>query len=178
MGLNKISAMLIFLRLVHVLIGAIWVGSVFFTAAFLIPTVRALGPGGGPVMQQIGGVRKYPAFALGAGVLTVLSGIGLYWRASGGFTNREWLGSGTGITFGIGAVLALSSLAVGATMIAPTAKRASALGATIAAGGKPPSPEQAAEMGRLQERLAKLGALGAVMLLLTTAAMAVARYIP
>ena len=170
--------MLIFLRLVHILVGALWVGSVVFTAVFLVPTVRALGPGGGPVMQQIGQVRKYPTIILIAGFLTVLSGIGLYWRASSGFTNREWLGSGTGITFGIGATLAILTLAIGGTMIAPAAKRAGALGAAIAAGGKPPSPEQAAEMGRLQARLATLGTLGAVLLVLTTAAMAVARYIP
>ena len=178
MSLHKISAMLIFLRLVHILVGAVWVGSVVFTAVFLVPTVRALGPGGGPVMQQIGQVRKYPTFALLAGVFTVLSGIGLYWRASGGFTNREWLGSGTGITFGIGATLAILTLLIGATMIAPTAKRASELGGAIARGGTPPSPEQAAEMARLQARLSTLGALGAVLLLLTTSAMAVARYVP
>ena len=170
--------MLILLRLVHVLIGAIWVGSVVFASVFLVPTVRALGPGGGPVMQQIGQKRKYPIFALVAGILTVLSGIGLYWRASSGFTNREWLASGTGMTFGIGAVLAILSLLLGAAVIAPTAKRAAALGGAIAAGGKPPTPEQAAEMGRLQAKLGMLGSLGAVMLVLTTGAMAIARYVP
>lgn len=178
MALNRISAMIILLRIIHVLLGVFWVGAVVFTAIFLIPTVRALGPAGGPVMQQIGEVRKLPAFIAVAAVFTVLSGFGLYWQASGGFTNRTWLGSGTGMTFGIGAVFAIIALVLGLAVITPTAKRASALGAAMASAGRPPSPEQLTEMGRLQARLAKLGSLGAVLLVLTTTAMAIARYIP
>ena len=100
--------MLITLRLIHILAGAFWVGTAVFTAAFLIPSIRALGPAGGPVMHQIAQVRKLPLYFLGAGVLTVLSGIGLYSKASGGFTN-QWMQSGPGMTFGIGAVFARRS---------------------------------------------------------------------
>ena len=87
--------MIITLRLIHILAGAFWAGSAIFTAAFLIPSIRALGPAGGPVMQQIAQVRKLPVYFFGAGTLTVLSGIGLYSRASGGFTN-QWMRSGPG----------------------------------------------------------------------------------
>jgi hypothetical protein len=170
--------MLILFRLIHILFGVFWAGTAIFTAIFLVPTVRALGPGGGPVMEQIGQKRKLPVYFMTAGIVTVLSGFGLYWRASGGFTNREWLGSGTGMTFGIGFVLALIAVFIGIFVASPAAKRAGALGAEIAAGGKPPMPDQAAEMQRLQARLGKMSALAATLLTLTTAAMAVARYIP
>jgi|SRR5688572_434505 uncharacterized membrane protein len=168
--------MLITLRLIHILAGTFWVGTAIFTAVFLIPSIRALGPAGGPVMHQIAQVRKLPVYFLGAGVLTVLSGIGLYSKASGGFTN-QWMQSGPGMTFGIGAVFALVAMTVGMLVAAPTAKRAGALGATIASAGKPPSPEQQAEMQRLQARAGKASALGAALLVCATVAMAIARYI-
>ena len=169
--------MLITFRLIHILAGVFWAGTAMFTAGFLIPSVRALGPAGGSVMQQIGQVRKLPTYFLTAGILTVLSGTGLYWSASGGFTN-EWMRSGPGITFGIGATFGLAAMIVGIFVASPTAKRAGALGAAMASGGKPPSPEQQAEMGRLQAKLGKAATLGAALLVCATAAMAVARYIP
>ena len=168
--------MLIILRLIHIVAGVFWAGTAMFTAAFLIPSVRALGPAGGPVMQQIGQVRKLPVYFLTAGVLTVLSGLGLYWRASGGFRNL-WMLSGPGITFGLGALFALAAMSIGVFVASPMAKRAGALGAAMASAGKP-SPEQVAEMQRLQTRLGKMSVLGAALLTLTTITMAVARYIP
>jgi hypothetical protein len=62
--------------------------------------------------------------------------------------------------------------------VTPAAKRASALGGAIAAGGKPPSPDQAAEMKALQAKLANMAGLAAGLLTLTAVAMGVARYIP
>src|SRR5215203_1973694 len=142
--------MLITLRLIHILAGAFWAGTAIFTVAFLIPTIRALGPAGGPVMQHITQVRKLPLYFLGAGILTLISGIGLYSRASAGFSNA-WMRSGQGTTFGIGAVLA--------------------------GAGRPPSPEQQAEMQRLQARMGKTSLVTTTLLVGATAAMAVARYI-
>src|SRR5215216_3416309 len=104
--------MIIILRLLHILGGVFWAGTAIFTAVFLIPSIRALGPGGGPVMQQIAQVRKLPLYFMGSGVITVLSGIGLYWRASGGFSNA-WMRSGPGTTFGVGAVFALVAMFIG-----------------------------------------------------------------
>jgi hypothetical protein len=100
-------------------------------------------------MQHITQVRKLPLWFLGAGVLTVLSGVGLYSRASGGFSN-QWMHSGPGITFGIGAVFAILAVIVGMSVTSPTAKRVAALGQSMASAGKPPTPDQQAEMGRLQ----------------------------
>jgi hypothetical protein len=108
--------------------------------------------------------------------LTLLSGIALYWRASGGFSNA-WPGSGPGITFGLGGVFALLAATLGLTVAMPAARRLGALGGAIAKAGAPPSAEQMAEMQRLQGRMSTAGALGAALLVLATAAMAVARYV-
>ena len=176
MGRIESAPMLIALRLTHIVFGVFWAGTAMFNAIFLIPAVRALGPAGAPVMQQIGEKQNLSAYFLGSGVLTVLSGLGLYWYDSKGFTG-EFMRSRGGMTFGTGGVLAIAAIILGIFVITPAAKRAAALGGQIAAGGKPPTPEQGAEMKRLQMRIGKTGALGALLLTLTTIAMAVARYL-
>jgi uncharacterized membrane protein len=168
--------MLILLRLIHILFGVFWAGAAIFNAVFLIPAVRALGPAGGPVMQEIAGKRKLPIYFMAAGILTVLSGISLFMYDSRG--TKGFMRSGGGMTFAIGGTIALITLLLGIFVVSPAAIRASRLGAAIAAGGKPPTPEQGAEMQQLQMRLGKMGALAAALLTLTTIAMAIARYIP
>jgi len=168
--------MLILLRLIHILFGVFWAGTAIFNAVFLLPAVRALGPAGGPVMQEIAGKRKLPVYFLVAGLLTVLSGFGLYWHDSQGFTNG-FMRSAGGMTFGIGAVLAIIAVLLGIFVVTPAAMRAGKLGAAIAAGGKPPTPEQAAEMRQIQATLGKMAVVAAGLLTLTTIAMAVARYV-
>ncbi len=61
---------IILLRLIHILSGVFWVGSVLFVARFLLPTLRAVGPAGGPVMQQLTQVRKLPSFMMVVAILT------------------------------------------------------------------------------------------------------------
>ena len=102
--------------------GVFWVGAVLFIAAFLVPSVRAAGPAGGAIMRQLVEVRKLPLWLMGASVLTILSGIGLYWVDSAGFQSA-WLGSGPGRTFGLGGVLALAAAVLGMAVNAPTARR-------------------------------------------------------
>ena len=168
--------MLILLRLIHILFGVFWAGTAIFNAIFLLPAVRALGPAGGPVMQEIAGKRKLPVYFFISGILTVLSGFGLYWHDSAGFTNG-FMRSAGGMTFGIGAILALVAVLLGVFVVTPAAIRAGKLGAEMAAGGRPPTPEQAAEMQRLQATLGKMAVVAAGLLTLTTIAMAVARYV-
>jgi len=81
------------------------------------------------------------------------------------------------MTFGIGAVLALIAVLLGIFVVTPAAMRTGKLGAEIAAGGRPPTPEQAAEMQGLQMKLGKMAMVAASLLTLTTIAMAVGRYV-
>lgn len=164
-------------RLIHILAGAFWVGAALFTAFFLLPSLRAVGPAGGAVMEQIAQVRRLPLYMMGAMILTILSGIALYWRDSAGF-NGAWMRSGPGITFSIGGLLGIVVAILGMVVITPAAKRLGMLAASMRAGGGPPSPEAMAEMQALQVRTAVLTRAGSLLLILATAAMAVARYVP
>jgi hypothetical protein len=60
----------------------------------------------------------------------------------------------------------------------PTARRLTALAARVQGSGRPPAPEETAEMRRLQARLGRATTVAAVLLVLATLAMAVARYVP
>ncbi len=164
-------------RLIHIVCGALWVGAAAFVAFFLMPTVRALGPGGGPVMQELAQVRKLPVYMMAMAILTVLSGVGLYWRDSGGFKG-PWMHSGSGAVFGFGGLLAILVVVIGMTVISPSTRRMGELAASMRGAGGGPSPEQGAEMQALQARMTRFTRIVAVLLLVATAAMAVARYIP
>ena len=163
------------LRLIHVLSGVFWVGSVVFLGNFILPTARALGPAAGPFLNHLIQVRKLPRAQLGAAIATLLSGLGLYWRASVEFS-REWMGSGPGMVFGIGAALAIAAFVVGVTVNLPTSKRIAELGSAIQSKGGPPDAAQADLLQRLQKRMGAAVRIVMLLLVLATAAMAVARY--
>ena len=170
------SGTLLLLRLLHIVSGVVWVGALTLLSLFILPSVRATGPAGGAVMQQLTQVRRMPVWLMVVSMLTLLSGIGLYWHDSGGFQSSAWLGSGSGRMFGLGGVLAIAGAAIGMAVNVPAAKRLGAIMGEIQSAGRPPSADQSAQLQRLQGRLSSVGMLVTVLLLLATAAMAVARY--
>ena len=169
-------AVVVILRLIHILSGVFWVGSIIFLGRFVMPTIRTMGPAGGAFMTHLTTVLKLPRAQFGAALLTILSGLSLEWHDSIGLQS-EWLRSRAGMAFGTGGGLAIIAFLIGVSVSLPASKRMGALLAEIQAKGGTPDAAQAAEVKRLQQRLGN--ALRAVMLLLVlaTAAMAVARYV-
>src|ERR1041384_655303 len=106
------TAVLWLLRLIHILSGVFWVGGFMVFARFVFPAALAVGPAAGTGLDQLNSVRQRPRALLGAGTLTILSGLGLYWRDSVG-SGSAWAGSPTGRVFGIGALLAVRGVVVG-----------------------------------------------------------------
>lgn len=170
-------SLILALRLVHILSGVFWVGSIIFLTWFLTPAARSTGQSGAAMMQQLLGVQRLPAYLVTAMLLTVLSGLTLYRHDSVSF-GSGWMHTGSGMTFSVGALLAIIGAAIGVFVTMPIGKRITALGSSIQAGGRPPTAEQAASMAALQARLGTFSYINAVLLVLATAAMAVARYIP
>lgn len=166
---------LIALRLVHVVFGALWVGMVVFTTFFLVPAVQDAGPDGGKVMaalQRRGIMTAMPIFAIG----TLLSGIWLYWRVSGGF-QAAYLTSPGGLTFGLGGAAALLAYSFGMIVMRPSMLRVTALAETLGSATPREREERMAEMQRLRARGASAGRWVAGLLVATVAAMAVGRYL-
>jgi uncharacterized membrane protein len=164
------------LRAIHVLSGALWVGTAVYSAMFLVPAIMATGPAGGQVMRVIAQVRKFPAFINSVMGTTILTGLALYWVDSAGF-QASWIGSRAGLAFTIGAVLGLITAGVAQFVAVPKVKRLGQLGAAIAATGGPPTPEQAKDMAALQQALLRGTRTGATLLVITVILMSVARYL-
>jgi hypothetical protein len=167
---------LIVLRLIHIVVGAFWVGAIVFVAWFLLPALRAAGPAGGAVMRQVMQVRHLHVYMVAATWLTLLSGAALAYRDAGplGF---GWFTLGAGRVYGVGALLGLIATVIGLSVNAPTATRLAVLAARLERTGLPPSQEDQAQRERLQERLGRAASLVAVLMLLAVSAMAVARYV-
>jgi hypothetical protein len=169
--------MLFLLRVLHIGVGAFWVGTVVFVAVFLAPTLRAVGPGAAPVMGHLVQVRRLPIVLLTSAWVTLLSGAALAWHDAGPLGFR-WFSVGPGRVFGLGAVLAFIATLIGMAFNVPTARRIGAITGRAQAAGGPPSAEDQLELGLLHARMAKASNAAAVLLVLALMAMAVARYVP
>jgi hypothetical protein len=164
----------IILRLIHILGGIFWVGTMVLLAAFLLPSVRTAGREGGRFMQTLMQQQRLQFYLGLAMLLTVLSGITMYARLAAA-THGAWAGSRPGIAYGVGAVAAILAAAVGGAIGSSAGRKMLAVGQAI--GSAAPSAEQQAELTRLQNRMALGARLAAGLLVIAASAMAVGRYL-
>ena len=169
------DAGLLIARLIHVVGGVLWVGSMFFLVVFLGPAVEDVGPDGGKVMGALMR-RKLMVFTPVVAILTVLSGLYLYGRVSAGF-NSAYMSSGPGMTYGLGAVAAILSFIIGVAYTRPAMANIMALSQRMANADPAERQNLAAQIEKYRSRGTNGGKLVVVMLLLTAAAMAVGRYV-
>lgn len=170
------NPMLLVLRLVHIVCGVYWAGTIFFVATMLEPSVRAAGPEGGKVMQALMR-RRYLDILPAIAVLTIVSGLELYRRVSGGFS-ALWITSRPGMTLTFGSIAALVAFTIGMSVMRPAAKRLGPLAQS--AQQLPEGPERKARLGeiqRLRRRTATAGRWVAGLLALAVTGMALARYV-
>lgn len=165
---------MIWLRLFHIVFGALWVGAATFGAFFIMPAARVAGPEGGRfvgrLMQRMG-----PAMGI-AMLFTVIPGFIMYSRISGGF-DRSWAMSPTGMALGAGAVASLLAVVVGMGLSSPTRKKIVALRKGLDTEGRAPTAIEAAQLAQLQGRIESGAKVTATLLIVAAGAMAVARYL-
>ena len=161
------------LRLVHILAGIFWAGSVVVFAAFVYPAARAAGPAGGRLMNQLMERRRLAlGFTLSA-AFTILSGIAMY-AMIGADSFGSWMRSPMGMTLGVRAIVAIIAAIIGGGVAAPASARLKILATTQPT---PPSAAHVAEFARIQERLGRASATSAVLLVIAATSMAIARYV-
>jgi uncharacterized membrane protein len=166
---------LILLRFLHIVSAIIWAGAIMYLAWFIIPAVKALGPDGGKFMQQLARTNKLPIVMLATGGFTVVGGILLLERISGGF-QPEWFGTPHGIILSIGGTLAIIAFVMGLSINLPATKRMAAIGAAAAAAGAPPTPEQMQELQKLRNKLFSATNVMAGLVFLAAISMSIVRY--
>lgn len=170
------DAVIIVLRIVHIVLGVFWVGTIFFVVTFLAPSVQALGAQGAPLMQQLLQRRYFTILPLIA-ALTIVAGLLLYWRDSAGFTG-DWMGTRSGMVLGTGGVLSVVAFVIGVFLMRNPTLKALALAPKaqqLADGREREAAMQ--EIQALRQRAATSARWVAALLALATLAMAVARYL-
>ena len=169
-------ALVIVLRIVHILAGVFWAGATFSFARYIEPNATALGPDGMKFLQRLAAKTAYTHAMMGAGLATVVAGLALMWIDSGGF-KPAWMGSGMGIVLSVGMLTGLLAAVIGIVVAAVNAKRLGGIANAIEAQGAPPTAEQTAQIAMLKGRLTAGGRWAAVLLLVTVICMAAARYV-
>lgn len=168
------DVLMVALRLIHVISGVLWAGSVFFFVSFVLPSASATGAEGQKFMQHLGLKSSFVLALTTAATLTMLSGLLMYWRLFG--IRAEALTHAYSLFLALGGLAGIAAWIVAVTVNVPVNRRMRALSATIQAAGGPPRPEQLAEMGALAGRGATGARTVAVLLVLALLFMSTAQY--
>ena len=169
------KAELLILRLVHILGGIFWVGSMMYTTFFLIPAIGSSPAVAGQVMAGLQKRRLFTILPIVA-LLTIASGVRLLSIASAGFSGA-YFGTSTGRTFAASALAATVAFLLSLLVSRPGFVRVGRLSASLAAATDEGARHRiAAEMQQLSRRVAIANAIVVALLLFSAAGMATARY--
>ena len=164
------------MRVVHVLLAAVWIGSAVFMMFMLMPAINATGPSGGQVMVALN--RKgMPAFFGAISGITVLTGFYLYWRFTGGF-DPGVSASTSGMVYGVGGVCGLLAAIIGGSVVGRGSKKIVEL--MLKAGPMPDGAEKRVlfeEAEALKSRITTAGALVIVLQVVAAGLMAIGHYV-
>lgn len=169
------QALVILLRLVHLLAGIFWVGGVIVLSLFVLPAQRAIGEDNRFLKEIMVGQKLSTWFGISAG-LSVLAGLVLYGR-NVSLSDGAWASTMSAMTFGLGGALAVLAMIIGGGVSGRAQRRMALVGQEIAAAGGPPSAAQRDELALLNRRVALGSKLTLGLLLGCTVLMAVARYV-
>ncbi len=165
------NLLMVALRLIHLFSAFIWVGTTFSMALFIGPTAQAVGADAQKFMQHFLMRSRLTKIVTATGLLTVLSGLLMYGYLFRGLA----LNSGAGLALAVGGLFGIGALSVGLGM-GRSINRMRAISAEIAKAGGPPKPEQLAELGKLQEKLARAGATNTILMSVALIGMTLSEY--
>jgi len=166
---------LLVLRLIHIIASVCWAGGGFIFFLFVEPTAKALAPTGMQFVQYMVTKRRFSIFMVISSTLTVLTGALLIWQlASGGLLS--YMKTGPGLGFSLGSVVGVVVYFIGMFGVNPRAIRLSKIGQEIQAAGGPPTPEQGAELHKLDREMSALGLADFILVAISLVLMASARY--
>ena len=163
------------LRLLHIVCGVFWAGSVFHFALFLIPAAKASGPEGVKFMQQLG-KTGYPIVIMIAAMITILTGVLLIWKLSEGF-HSAWFHSPYSKVLTAGSGMAIIAFIIGFTVNRPAGMRMNKISDAIAKTRGAPTNEQLQELLALRNKLFTATKYIAFLLVLAVISMSICRYV-
>ncbi len=167
------DGLMVLLRILHIVSGVFWVGTLFFMEIILEPRLRALGPTmQNPVMGALMPVLM-PVNIVNA-TITILSGVAMTLIMRGSALGT-FLATGWGWAILLGFVTTIAAAVVGFGFVVPAGLRLGKLGQSIQ--GRPPSPDEAQQMGQLSARIRTLTRIIFVLLIIAVGTMAAARFV-
>jgi hypothetical protein len=170
------TVLFLILRPAHVLLAAVWIGSTIFMSYLLMPAIDADPPTGGRVMMTLNRNGLVTFFGAIGGV-TVLTGLYLYWRFTGGF-DPEVSRSHAGMAFGIGGLAGILAAVIGGSVVGRTSKQLMSI--MEQAARLPDGPEKGTLLkpaAALRQRMASAGHIVVALQVVALVLMAVAHYI-
>jgi uncharacterized membrane protein len=163
------------MRVLHVVLAAIWFGAVFFNTLLLMPVVTQTGPAGGQVMQAL--VRKgMVALLASIGGMTIVTGVYLFWRFTSGF-DPVVSASRAGMAYSIGALAGLIALILGGSITGRGAKRIVSLAEQLPSAPEAQRTGMMNEMTALKARVETTGKIVLALLFVALATMALGHYV-
>jgi hypothetical protein len=163
-------------RVVHVLLAALWLGSVGLMVLFVMPAHKATGVAAAPMMAAIAR-RGLNGFMGAVGGITVLTGVYLYWRFTGGFA-PELSATRAAMVFGTGGIAGILAVIIGGAVVGRNAARMGELGGKAMA--LPEGPERAglmAQSAAARDRAMTGGRIMLVLQMIALGCMAIGHYV-
>jgi uncharacterized membrane protein len=170
-----VQALILILRLLHIVSGAFWVGTVVTGVFFVEPTAQALDREGERFVAHLVIRRRLAVILAVAAVTAIGAGAAMYWIDSSGL-QLSWITTHTGLAFTAGGVAALSALAIAAIFLKPEVDRLAALEKHQRDAASVEEPVRVDEA--YERRLRRWSLIQVTLLIVAISAMATARYIP
>ncbi len=167
--------LMISMRIIHIFAGVFWAGASFFMISFVTPSVAATGAEGQKFMQHLAFRTRFTTAMMGVAILSVLSGLFMYWKIFDFRLNA--LANGYGLMLTLGSIAGLIGFFTGYFMQNRITRKMKVLSSSISASGGPPTPEQQAEMKSLGETVSRGSQITSVFLALALLGMSVAKYV-
>lgn len=162
----------IFLRIVHIVAGVFWVGSIFLFVIAIFPIVRSLGPSGERSFWLKFLSSPLTVIYPIAAVSTIAAGVTLALRSRWGNLD-SFFATGWGWAILLGFLGVFVSLVLVIVMEEPASKKVRTILVTLQ--GREPDSAQASQIRHLMDRVVRSNQYEAVALLVSVGAMAAAR---
>jgi uncharacterized membrane protein len=163
----------VILRILHIVFGVFWVGTVFFSVIILQPRLKALGPAiQNPVMGAL--MPLITPLMMVSAIILIGTGIALVLIMRWGALDTLFV-TGWGWSILLSFVTSMAAAIIGFGVVVPAGLRMAKLGRSIQ--GRPPKPEEAQQLGQFAARIETLTRTNFVLLLIALVAMPVARFL-
>ena len=176
MDAATLSVYLTVLRIIHIVAGAIWVGTGVAAAFYIFPVAKMLGKDGSRYLQTLVLKTRYERVFPIVAILTTVAGILLYERVSGGFS-AEWMRSPSGMVLSIGAVFGLLAFGHGGAAIGRMTGNYKKLAETVASQSDGATAEQQQELIDLEAKMDRHGKISLALSVIALLGMAAARHL-